>query len=69
MKTLLSVKSTPRIKSLKQQAGLTMVSWIFVLAIVAFCGMFGFAVVPMYAENMYVEKALKSLIEPGRNLS
>lgn len=69
MKSLLRVKSTPRMKSLKQQAGLTMVSWIFVLAILAFCGMFGFAIVPMYAENMYVEKALKSLVEPGRNLS
>ncbi len=69
MKSLLKVKSIPRIKSLKQQAGLTMVSWIFVLAILAFCGMFGFAVVPMYAENMYVEKALKSLVEPGGNLA
>jgi hypothetical protein len=69
MKISPSLVSLSRMKSLKQQAGLTMVSWIFVLAILAFCGMFGFAVVPMYAENMYVEKALKSLIEPGRNLS
>lgn len=69
MKSLLRLNSIPRIKSLKQQAGLTMVSWIFVLAVVAFCGMFGFAVVPMYAENIYVEKALKSLVEPGGNLA
>jgi hypothetical protein len=55
--------------SLQQQHGLTMISWIFVLAILAFCGMFGFAVVPMYAENIYVEKALKSLVEPGGNLA
>lgn len=69
MKSLLRVESTPRIKSLKHQAGLTMVSWIFVLAIVAFCGMFAFAVVPMYAENIYVVKALKNLAEPNNNLS
>ena len=50
---------------LQQQRGLTMISWVLVLAILAFCGMFGFAVVPMYAENMYVVNALKSLAEPG----
>jgi Tfp pilus assembly protein PilE len=56
-------------KAMQQQHGLTMISWVFVLAIVAFCGMFAFAVVPMYAENMYVEKALKSLAEPNNNLA
>lgn len=55
--------------SLQQQRGLTMISWIFVLAILAFCGKFGFAVVPMYAENIYVVKALKSLAEPSINLA
>ena len=55
-------------KSLQQQQGLTLISWVFVLVIVAFCGMFGFAVVPMYAENIYVVNALKSLAEPGSNL-
>ncbi len=69
MKSLLRVKSTLRIKSLKQQAGLTMISWIFVLAVLAFCGIFAFAVVPMYAENIYVVKALKALAEPNNNLS
>lgn len=56
-------------KGLQQQRGLTMISWVLVLAILAFCGMFGFAVVPMYAENMYVVKALQSLAEPGANLN
>ncbi len=56
-------------KSLQKQRGLTLISWIFVLIIVAFCGMFAFAVVPMYAENMYVVKALKALAEPNNNLS
>lgn len=55
--------------SLQQQRGLTMISWVCMLAVLAFCGMFGFAVVPMYAENMYVEKALKSLVESNSNLS
>ena len=55
--------------SLHQQRGLTLISWVFVLIIVAFCGMFGFAVVPMYAENVYVVNALKSLAEPGTNLA
>jgi hypothetical protein len=56
-------------KSLQQQRGLTLISWVFVLIILAFCGMFGFAVVPMYAENMYVTDALKSLTKPGVNLA
>lgn len=56
-------------KSLQQQRGLTMISWVFVLAVLAFCGIFGFAVVPMYAENVYVANALKSLAEPGVNLA
>jgi hypothetical protein len=55
--------------SLQQQQGLTLISWVCVLVIVAFCGMFGFAVVPMYAENIYVANALKSLAEPGNNLA
>ena len=56
-------------KNLHQQQGLTLISWVFVLVIVAFCGMFGFAVVPMYAENIYVKNALKSLAESGSNLA
>lgn len=56
-------------KGLPQQRGLTMISWVFVLAVLAFCGIFGFAVVPMYAENVYVVNALKSLAEPGVNLA
>ncbi len=56
-------------KGLQQQRGLTMISWVFVLAVLAFCGIFGFAVVPMYAENVYVVNALKSLAEPGINIA
>lgn len=47
--------------NLQHQRGLTMISWICVLAILSFCGLFAFKVVPMYAENTYVVSALKSL--------
>ena len=53
----------------ERQRGLTMISWILVLAIIAFCGMFAFRVVPMYAENMYVVNGLKSLVKSGERLS
>ena len=56
-------------RNLQQQKGLTLISWIFVVAILAFCGMFAFAVVPMYAENMYVVNALKTLAEPGAQVN
>lgn len=46
---------------IKRQRGLTMISWICVLAILSFCGLFAFKVVPMYAENTYVVSALQSL--------
>lgn len=68
MKSLSNMKRLPQ-KSLHQQRGLTLISWIFVAAILAFCGMFAFSVVPMYAENMYVVKALKSLAEPGERVA
>lgn len=68
MKSLSKAKFFP-CKNLQQQRGLTMISWIFVIAILAFCGMFAFAVAPMYAENMYVVKALKSLSDPGERVS
>lgn len=68
MKSLRSYKKMSG-KSLRQQGGLTLISWIFVVAILAFCGMFGFAVVPMYAENMYVVNALKTLAEPGAQVN
>jgi Tfp pilus assembly protein PilX len=68
MKSLSNSKHFPP-KGLQQQRGLTLISWVFVLAILAFCGMFAFAVVPMYAENRYVEQALKSLVEPGERVT
>lgn len=63
------MKQIQHIKSLQQQHGLTMISWVFVLAILAFCGMFVFRLVPMYSENVYVVNALKSLTESGMKVS
>ena len=68
MKRIEEAKKFPQ-KSLQRQSGLTLISWIFVLAILAFCGMFAFRVVPMYSENVYVTNALKSLAEPGVKIS
>jgi hypothetical protein len=68
MNALLTIRKMPT-SSLHKQRGLTLISWIFVAAILAFCGMFAFAVVPMYAENMYVVKALKSLAGPGERVN
>jgi Tfp pilus assembly protein PilX len=68
MKRIERAKQFPQ-KSLQSQQGLTLISWIFVLIIVAFCGIFAFRVVPMYSENVYVQNALKSLAEPGMKVS
>lgn len=68
MKRAKNIKSFPQ-KGLQKQRGLTMISWVFVLAILAFCGLFVFGVVPMYAENMYVVKALRSFSEPGMQVN
>jgi hypothetical protein len=68
MKRINNLKNLPQ-KSLQQQHGLTLISWIFVLMIVAFCGIFAFRIVPMYSENVYVVNALKSLAEPGMKVS
>ena len=59
----------PAMKGLQSQRGLTFISWIFVLAVLSFCGIFVSRVVPMYAENTYVVSALKSLAEPGAQLN
>ena len=68
MKRIEKIKKFPQ-KSLQSQQGLTLISWIFILIIVAFCGLFAFRVVPMYSENVYVVNALKSLAQPGMAVS
>jgi hypothetical protein len=52
----------------KRQAGFSMLQWFFILVIAGFFLIFGFKVVPMYSENMYVVSALKSLQDSGSRL-
>jgi hypothetical protein len=56
---------TVQLKTLKQQRGLGMLQWALVIAIVGFFLLFAFKVVPLYAENRYVESALRSLVSGG----
>jgi hypothetical protein len=56
------------IKSIKHQRGLGMLQWTLVIAIAGFFMLFAFKVVPLYAENRYVESALRSLETGGEKL-
>ena len=56
------------IKLLKHQRGLGMLQWALVLAIAGFFLLFAFKVIPLYAENRYVESALRSLEGSGEKL-
>lgn len=61
------MKTVP-MKSLKHQRGLGMIQWALVLAVAGFFLMFAFKVVPLYAENRYVESALRALVSAGEKL-
>jgi hypothetical protein len=54
--------------TLKKQQGLSMWSWLLILIIAGFFLICAFKIVPLYAENRYIESALKSLVEPGTTL-
>jgi len=56
------------IKSIKHQRGLGMLQWALVIAVAGFFMLFAFKVVPLYAENRYVESALRSLETGGEEL-
>ena len=55
-------------KLIKHQRGLGMLQWALVIAIAGFFLLFAFKVVPLYAENRYVESALRSLETGGEKL-
>jgi hypothetical protein len=61
------MRATP-IKLIKHQRGLSMLQWALVIAIAGFFMLFAFKVVPLYAENRYVESALRSLESGGEKL-
>lgn len=56
------------LKSIKHQRGMGMLQWALVIAIAGFFLLFAFKVVPLYAENRYVEAALRSLENGGEKL-
>ena len=55
-------------KSIKRQRGLGMLQWALVLAIAGFFLLFAFKVIPLYAENRYVESALRSFETGGEKI-
>jgi len=55
-------------KLIKHQRGLGMLQWALVIAIAGFFLLFAFKVIPLYAENRYVESALRSLETSGEKL-
>ncbi|WP_039916430.1 DUF4845 domain-containing protein [Cellvibrio mixtus] len=57
-----------QMKSLKHQRGLGMLQWALVIAVAGFFLLFAFKVVPLYAENRYVESALRSLVSGGEKI-
>lgn len=56
------------VKSPSRQRGFSMLQWLVILAAAGFFLLFGFKVVPLYSENMYVVSALKSLEDSGSRL-
>ncbi len=55
-------------KTIKHQRGLGMLQWALVIAVAGFFLLFAFKVVPLYAENRYVESALRSLETGGEKV-
>jgi len=55
-------------KTIKHQRGLGMLQCALVIAVAGFFLLFAFKVVPLYAENRYVESALRSLETGGEKV-
>lgn len=55
-------------KTIKSQRGLGMLQWALVIAVAGFFLLFAFKVIPLYAENRYVESALRSLENGGEKV-
>ena len=56
------------LKLIKHQRGLGMLQWALVIGVAGFFLLFAFKVIPLYAENRYVESALRSLEAGGEKL-
>ncbi len=59
---------TVQLKIFRHQRGLGMLQFALIVAIAGFLLLFVFKVVPLYAENRYVESALRSLVSGGEKL-
>jgi hypothetical protein len=64
----LSLMRANNYKTIKHQRGLGMLQWALVIAVAGFFLLFAFKVVPLYAENRYVESALRSLETGGEKV-
>lgn len=54
----------------KRQAGLTMISWVLLLLMIGFVGLFGFKLVPIYMDYMTINSALTNVAKnPGVDAS
>lgn len=53
------------LRLIKHQRGLGMLQWVLVIAVAGFFLLFAFKAIPLYAENRYVESALRSLENGG----
>lgn len=45
----------------KRQAGLTMISWVILILLIAFVGLFGFKLIPIYMDYTTINSALTSV--------
>jgi len=54
----------------KHQTGMTMISWIILIGLVGFVGIFGFKLIPIYLDNFAINKAMLKVakdVEPGES--
>lgn len=54
--------------TIKKQRGISALAWLLILMIAGFFLLCAFKIIPLYAENRYVESALNSLIDPSTPL-
>ncbi|MGH8370395.1 MAG: DUF4845 domain-containing protein [Gammaproteobacteria bacterium] len=45
----------------KRQTGLTMISWVILILLIGFVGLFGFKLVPLYMDYMTINAALTNV--------
>lgn len=52
----------------KHQTGMTMISWLLLIGLIGFVGIFGFKLLPIYMENYTINKAMATVtkgMQPG----